>query len=153
MLEINKSLGGAFRANGTDVTCASYNWVGGALDVLNGGTFTADDLVQNGIYGIYYLNPDCAINLTNSDGYVDLNGELNINGGNFNIYGGTSDSYWTYALSATINMSDGVLDFIDRGIYVYNSANSLTTNITGGTIRTPGNLDAQERILLPGQVL
>jgi hypothetical protein len=139
LLEINKSLGGAFRANGTDVTCASYNWVGGALDVLNGGTFTADDLVQNGIYGIYYLNPDCAINLTNSDGYIDLNGELNINGGNFNIYGGTSDSYWTYALGATINMSDGVLDFIDRGIYVYNSANSLTTNITGGTIRTSKN--------------
>ena len=137
-LEVNKPLGGAFRIQGTDVVCAAYDWTAGAVDVLPGAsTFTANDLIDNGIYGAFYLNPGGTINLTNNDGYVDLDGELHIFGGTMNVYGGTSDSYWPWIADASITMSDGVLDFHDRGINIHNTSTyTLTENITGGTIRT-----------------
>lgn len=128
---------GAIYISGTTVVCAAYDWTGGAIDVFNGGVFTANDLIDNGIYGKYILNDNSIINLTNLDGYVDLDGELYINGGTMNVYGGTTPSYWPYDANATINMSAGVLDFHDQGILVYNTPTfSLTDNITGGTVRT-----------------
>jgi hypothetical protein len=135
---LEAAMGAALRINNAShtVTCNQYDWTSGGIDVI-AGTFTAIDLVQNGIYGGYWLNPGGTINLTNNDGYVDLNGDLNILGGNFNVFGGTSNSYWPFAANASINMSGGVLDFKDRGINIYNSATyTLTENITGGTIRT-----------------
>jgi hypothetical protein len=138
-LEVNKTAGGAFRMNGTNVTCSFYDWSAGAVDVLpGGGSFTANDLVDNGIYGSFYLNSGGTINLTNNDGYIDLNGFLYIYGGNFNVWGGSSfDSYWPFASNAGIKMSNGTLDIKDVGVKVYNTATySLTENITGGIIRT-----------------
>ncbi|MBE0663290.1 MAG: hypothetical protein IH597_12600 [Bacteroidales bacterium] len=118
------------------VTCNQYDWTTGGIDVV-AGTFTALDLADNGIYGGYWLNPGGTINLTNTDGYVDLNGNLNIFEGNFNVFGGTTYSYWPFAANASINMSGGVLDFKDQGIYIYNSGiYTLTENITGGIIST-----------------
>jgi len=137
ILELNKPLGGALRMQGTHVECNIYDWTAGAVDVIpGGGSFTALDLFDNGIYGAFYLNPGGTINLTNNDGYVDLNGELHIFGGIMNIYGGTTMSYWPFAANALISMSDGILDFHDQGIYIYNSGFTLTESITGGTIRT-----------------
>ncbi len=133
-LEINKPLGGAFRMNGTNVVCAAYDWTAGAVNVLS-GSFTANDLVDNGIFGAFYNNTGGTINLTNSGSgtYADLNGELHIYGGTVNVSG--SSSFWTYANAATIDMSGGVLDFT-CGITIYNSGNILTENITGGIIRS-----------------
>lgn len=107
---------------------------GGTL-FCNGGTITVNDLVEDGIYGKYYVNDlGGTLNLTNS-GWVDLNGELHISGGTMNVSG--TESVWPYAHDAVIEMSDGVLDFTDCQIYIYNSASySLNDNITGGTIRT-----------------
>lgn len=127
----------ALRVNNASavVTCAHYDWISGAIDVQT-GTFTALDLVDNGLYGAYYVNPGATINLTNNDGYVDLNGDLIFSsGGTINVYGGTSDSYWPYLHDASISMSGGTLDFKDQGIRV-TTGHDLTTNITNGTIRT-----------------
>ncbi len=135
-LEVNKPLGGAFRIDGTDVVCAAYDWTAGAVDVLS-GSFTANDLIDNGIYGAFYLNSGGTINLTNSGTgtYVDLNGELHIFGGTMNVTG--SVSWWPFVNDASVEMSGGVLDFKTCGIYINNSGTyTLTENITGGTIRT-----------------
>jgi hypothetical protein len=146
-LEVNKA-SGAFRVDGSDVECAVYDWNDGVVDVLS-GSFTANDLADNGIYGAYYLNSGGVINLTN-DGYVDLNGELHIFGGTMNIYGGMDDSYWSFGGDALIVMSGGVLDFHDRGIRIYNSSTySLTENITGGTIRTSRSFISQRSDFTP----
>ena len=142
-LEIAKVSGGAFRpfsGAAYNIVCEHYDWTAGAIDIIPGGSsFTANDLIDNGIYGGFWLNSGGTINLTNNDGYVDLDGDLHIFGGTMNVYGGTSDSYWPFLNDASIEMSDGVLDFHNRGIYIYNSTtHTLTENITGGTIRTTG---------------
>ena len=135
-LEIDNPIG-ALYIDGTSVNCAAYDWTAGTIDVFNGGTFTANDLIDNGIYGKYVLNDNSTINLTNTDGYVDLDGELYINDGTMNVYGGTTPSYWPYAADAVIDMSGGVLDFHDQGIHVYDTPTySLTDSIFGGTVRT-----------------
>ncbi len=148
ILEAN--MGNALRVdNATSVvTCNQYDWTTGGIDVL-AGTFTALDLADNGIFGGYWLNPGGTINLTNSDGWVDIDGNLNIYGGNFNVYGG-SISYWPYAPDASITMTGGVLDFKDVGIYVYNPTSySFVANITGGTIRTVGGFEIANAPFVP----
>lgn len=139
---LEADMGAALRINNAAhiVTCNNYDWKKGGIDVI-AGTFTANNLVQNGIYGGYWLNPGGTINLTNTAGWIDLNGHLNIFGGNFNVYGGTTSSYWPWAANASINMSGGVLDIKDQGIVIHHHlAYSLTENITGGTIRTSRGL-------------
>jgi len=140
ILEVNKT-GGSFRINNSaaTVTCAQYDWTAGAIDIY-AGTFTANDLYDNGIYGNYFVNPGGTINLTNNDGYVDLNGNLTFTGGGtINVYGGTYDSYWPYNANASLTMSGGILDFKDRSIRVDTSYYTFSYNITGGTIRTSRN--------------
>ncbi|MBN2461438.1 MAG: hypothetical protein JXB60_07505, partial [Candidatus Cloacimonetes bacterium] len=140
-LEVAKTSGGAFRINGTDVTCGHYLFSGGAVDVLS-GSFTASDLDQNGIYGAFYLNPGGIINLSNYDGYVDINGQLHIFGGTMNVYGNMGgSSMWGYGNSASLEMSGGVLDFKEIGIS-QSSANEVVENISAGTIRTAGSFTA-----------
>ncbi|MCD4820385.1 MAG: S8 family serine peptidase [Candidatus Cloacimonetes bacterium] len=136
ILEIDKP-SAAFRLNGTTVSCASYDWTSGALDVLS-GTFTADNLANNGLYGSYYVNPGGTINLhQDTDQWIDLEGSLTFtNGGTINVYGGSLDSYWAYSNDASITMNGGTLDFVDQGIYLYDHGHTLTSNISGGTIRT-----------------
>ncbi|MCX6269121.1 MAG: GEVED domain-containing protein [Bacteroidetes bacterium] len=134
-LEVNKSAG-AFRVEGGTVTCSSYDWTAGAVDVLY-GTFTANTLEDNAIAGNWYLNPGGTINLHSMVGWVDLKGYLNIYGGNFNVFGGSdSDSYWPFSTNGGITMSGGTLDFKEVGVLIYNTALAFSENITGGTIRT-----------------
>ena len=142
VLEVDKPLGGALRMQGTHVECEHYDWTAGAIDVVpGGGSFTAFNLIDDGIYGAYYLNPGGTINLYDLDIYsnTDLNGELHIFGGVMNVYGNAT-SCWLFAGDALISMSDGVLDFHGHGIVIYNSSPyTLTENISGGTIRTEGS--------------
>ncbi|MCD4795912.1 MAG: hypothetical protein K8R49_01895, partial [Candidatus Cloacimonetes bacterium] len=135
-LEINKASGGAFRMNGTNVVCAAYDWTAGAVDVLS-GSFTANDLLDNAIQGGFYLNTGGTIDLTNSGTgtWVDLKGDIHIFGGTMTVAGSLSS--WPYAEDASIEMSGGVLDITSCGIYL-SSSNTLTTTITGGTIKTVG---------------
>ena len=70
ILEIDKPAA-AFRLNGTTVTCTSYDWTSGALDVLS-GTFTANDLADDGLYGNFYTNPGGTLNLHQDSGHGSI---------------------------------------------------------------------------------
>ncbi|MCB5270346.1 MAG: M6 family metalloprotease domain-containing protein [Candidatus Cloacimonetes bacterium] len=140
-LVINKS-GGALRVSGTytTVTCNSYTWTAGAVDVLS-GTFTALDLSQDGIWGNFYVNPNGIINLTqDSAQWTDLNGHFYLNnGGTINVYGGIGDSYVAYSAVAGITMSGGDVWFHNGGLYFANRPFDLTLAVTGGTIHAKGS--------------
>jgi len=143
-LVVNKS-GGALRINNSSavVTCASYDWIAGAVDVLT-GTFTANSLAANLIEGTWYLNDTGTINLyaLGTGRNIHLNGELHIFGGNFNVYGGSIRSRWPYTDDALIEMSGGILDFHDQGVWINNNDPTLsfTDTISGGRIRMTGSL-------------
>jgi len=139
ILEIDKS-GGALRINDASqtVSCAQYDWTAGALEILS-GTFSIDDLVDDGLWGSFTCNPNGVLNISNYDGNVDLCGHLNISGGNVNIYGGLYPSYWPYMVNSSVTMSGGILDFKNQGIYLNpNPALSFSSNISGGEIRVNG---------------
>ncbi len=142
ILEIDKS-GGSLIINhsGIEVSCNQYNWTQGMLHVQS-GNFTANDLYDDGIYGQYTVDLYSTITLMNFDGYADLNGHLFINGGSFDVYGGSppNDSFWSYGADASITMSSGIIDFHDVGIVIYNGGSySFSENITGGKIKTTGD--------------
>ncbi|MBE0661107.1 MAG: T9SS type A sorting domain-containing protein [Bacteroidales bacterium] len=141
-LEVDKPLGGALRMNnGPTIVCNVYDWTAGAIDALNGAVFTAYDLADEGIYGNYYVNPDCEINLYKPGEYqtLDLIGNFNIWGGNFNVFG-HGDSQWGRNGNCTLNMSGGVLNFENVDIWIDSqSPYSFTGNINGGSIRTSGD--------------
>jgi len=146
-LEINGSLS----ITGSDVVCSAYDWTSGGLSVLSGGSFTANDLLDNAVQGGFYLFPGSTINLTNSGGagsdYVDLRGDLHISGGTMNVNG--SLSWWPYQEDASIEMSDGILDFNCTGIRIDDNAYAFTDNITGGTIRTSGYFEGNRADFTP----
>ncbi|MCD4819655.1 MAG: choice-of-anchor J domain-containing protein [Candidatus Cloacimonetes bacterium] len=133
-------------------TCESYDWIDGAL-YIDGGTFTANDIVANGIEGRIYVM-DGELNFHQGTGAcIDLFCELTIQGGIFNIYGGTRDSYWPQYGNARIDMSGGILDFKDNGIRIVNSSiHQFTENINGGRIRTIGNILCERNDFSPENV-
>ncbi len=118
------------------VTCQSYDWTAGRVQV-EGGSFAAVDLADNGIDGDWLLQSG-SIDLTqDSTQFVDLRGTIVINSGTMTIHGGMGTAYIPYQNSAMLYMTNGVLDFANVGIYI-NSMFPLNLNITGGTIRTAG---------------
>lgn len=138
---INKS-GGAFRVNNllAHVTCASYTWVAGAVDVL-AGTITISDLGQDGIYGNFYANPGGMINLYQDSSHaIDLNGFFYNYGGTIRIYGGDLQCYPSHAADAGITMTAGTIDFINWGIVLMPSPYDLTWDIQGGTLALNGSI-------------
>ncbi|MCB2219834.1 MAG: hypothetical protein KQI35_05505 [Bacteroidetes bacterium] len=143
IIELDKT-GGSLIINNfdTEVTCSQFNWTQGRLEMLN-GEFTAFDLTDNGIFGDYYMEGG-TINLMNYDGFVDLNGDLTIMGGFFNVYGGIDDSFWSYAGNASLVMTDGILDFHDAGINVFDSPTfSFSESVSGGIIKTTGDFNCE----------
>jgi photosystem II stability/assembly factor-like uncharacterized protein len=122
-----------------EVLCNKYYWQNGGIrvDSDDSSSFIALDLKQDGIYGDYILDKG-HIELHNIE-HVHLNGNLIINGGTFEVHGGSANSDWPGFVDASLTMTNGVLDFKDMGINVKNSAQSLTLNISGGEIRTIGS--------------
>lgn len=120
-------------------TCDRYDWTAGVL-YIDGGTLTINDLVDNGIYGRTYVHSGL-LNVT-QDSYqtVYLNGELHISGGIMNVTGGTNYSYWPGSTHSWLEMSGGTLDFKTVGINIVTGSYLLTADITGGLIRTVGNI-------------
>jgi len=147
--------GAALRLNNasTTVYCARYDWTAGGIDVLS-GTFTANDLVDNGIYGGYWANPGGVINLQQDpSSYADLNGFFYNYGGTINIRGGDGNCYWAYYNAAGITMSSGSINWQNRGITQWGSY-PLTLNITGGTIRCFGTYSStRENVVFAGGTL
>jgi len=150
-LVLNKPTGDLQLFNGQTVTCETYQWLGGEIHVEN-GNFTANDLFDNGIFGKYFINgPDAFINLHQDvDQFVDLNCFIRIDDGEMNIFGGSESSWWPYDADAELHLSGGILDFHDNGIYINGSSSyTLTSSITGGTIRTPGSFTGNSPDFLP----
>jgi len=137
--------------DGANVTCAAYECTAGTLEVQSGTSFTANDLLDNAIQGGFILQPGGTINLTNSGGsgsdYVDLKGDLHIYGGTMNVTG--SLSWWPFQEDASIEMSDGILDFNCTGIKIDDNAYALADNITGGIIRTSGYFEGNRADFTP----
>ncbi len=133
--------------SGMTVTCAQYDWTSGGIDMNTSATFTALDLVDNAITGNWWLsNSSGIINLSNDDaGEVHLHGAMTISSGTFNVYDNSTyanDSAWGSYGNGSLTMSGGTLDFKTVGILVaVLSPYSLSLNITGGTIRTVGNVE------------
>jgi len=136
-LELNKG-NGELRFHEGTTECENYNWTQGAIRV-NGGTFTANDLVDDGIYGTITITAG-ELNFHQDEyDYIDLRGDLTIEEGTMTVYGGGDESYWPYLDNASITMSGGILDFKDVGIRIQNPATyTFTANISGGRIRTAG---------------
>jgi hypothetical protein len=125
----------------TDVVCNFYQWSMGGIDVIS-GSFTANDLANNGLYGTYECSAGGIINLyQDQNQYIDLNGTIKIYGGTMTVYGGLGASWWPYQGNAVIEMTDGILDFPDNPIRISPSSYSFTEIITGGTIRTAWSFD------------
>nr|NQU93497.1 hypothetical protein [Bacteroidota bacterium] len=136
-LEVNKSAY-ALRMNGSDVVCAEYDWTDGAIDVLS-GSFTANELLDIGIAGEWFVNDE--VHLHQTDSYVDLLGDLYIfDGGYMHVYGGNDDSYWPYgAAGSHVRIDDGgAIKFHDVGIEI-RPTGTLTTDMTGGWIGMIGD--------------
>ncbi|MFZ4523013.1 MAG: GEVED domain-containing protein [Bacteroidales bacterium] len=137
---VEANMGAALRVSNAanTVTCNQYDWTTGGIDVV-AGTFTALDLVDNGLYGTFWVNPGGTLNITQDlTQYTDLHGELHIYGGTMNVTGGIGQSYWPYVDNGVVEMTGGVLDFKNNGIFVFSTGATLTETITGGTIRTNG---------------
>ena len=144
VLELNKPMMDFIVPTGTTTTCQLLDWTHyiGELEV-DGGTFIAYDLEENGLYGKYYITDSGGLLELHqgTDQWIDLNGEIVIVNGTMEVYGGSATSYWSYGADASISMYGGVLDFKDRGIYIFDSGNVLTENISAGTIRTSSHFN------------
>ena len=139
ILELNKT-SGELRFHEGVTECDSYNYTQGVMRV-NGGSFTANDLEDSGIYGEIIVTSGNLTFHQDASQYIDLRGDLTITDGTFTIYGGGDNSYWPYQNNASITMSGGILDIVDNGIRIHSTNYLLTENITGGRIRTAYGFD------------
>ena len=131
-----------------NVTVASLDQ-GGKIVVSNNSFFTANDIVESGIEGEYQLTSG-EINLTQDAGSVpDFRADITIEDGQFTLNGGNGTSWWAYSGNASLTMSGGIFDFNNSGCNIYNSPNTLTLNITGGTIRSAGNFTVANPAFTP----
>ncbi|MDD3130415.1 MAG: carboxypeptidase regulatory-like domain-containing protein [Bacteroidales bacterium] len=138
-LELNKT-GGELRFPANQTNVQQYDWVQGTIRV-NGGEVYLWDLTDPGIYGTVIVTSGRLDVRQDPGSFLDLNGNLQISGGEMNLIGGYGDSFWPFSHAASFTMSDGVLDFKTHGLKIHHSATySLTENITGGTIRIFGDL-------------
>ncbi|MCX6924917.1 MAG: hypothetical protein NT154_17145 [Verrucomicrobia bacterium] len=137
-LDLNSTTAQFAVYTGGNVTTARLDQ-GGHLSLL-GGQFFASDLFDNGLFGRYTINEGSATLQQNAAQYIDLNAIVDIANGTLRVVGGLGYSDWPYSLNGSLTMSGGVLDFDAAGIRINNGAYKLTNNITGGRIRTSGDL-------------
>ncbi len=148
-LELNKTLDEhkLTVTAGNSVICDSYDWTRGKLNIA-GGSFTALDLVDAGLYGPLALSAGTANFHQDSVQYLDVNTTLDISGGELHLYGGSDQSYFCYTAPVTLNMSDGLIYQHGWGIFL-SSNFALTENITGGTIRVERDFRSQQATFTP----
>ena len=134
-----------FKIDGTDVLCSEFDYESGIMEFTE-GSFTADDLIDSGIYGTWNVSGDAEVNLTQQGTiYPDLNATLNISEtAEFNIFGQYA-SYWGYSQMAVVNMDGGTL-YIEGGIKV---TEDFSCNITAGTISTSGYFESETSSFSP----
>jgi hypothetical protein len=132
---------GAFALSSSAPAVTAGTLVQGGSIQLTNGSFTANELVADGLYGTYTLY-NGTISLTqDAASFFDLYANLYIYGGIFNLIGGSDVSYWPGSGSHVLEMSAGILDFQDVGIRMVN--NNMTYTITGGKIKTAWHITAE----------
>lgn len=147
----NANSGGAIALNNTSysVTCAAYDAAVGYEQVqISAGSFTASDLLDDGIFGSWAVQSRGVVNLTNPDGPVDIRGGINLSGGTLNVHGGSGPSWWAEDGNTSITISAGLLNFASQGIVIGDSS-TLYENISGGTIRTGGSFTCNNAAFTP----
>ncbi len=138
-IELAKPSGQLIIPTGSDVICESYDWTSGTF-TLNGGSFIANDLADEGLFGTYNFNSGEAYFIQDEEQFPDINGTLNISGATVTIEGGEDACFWGYSDNTVFNMSGGEFNFLDNGVTIDERLGfTLTENITGGTIRTNGD--------------
>ena len=121
--------------------------MGGDFSVID-GNFACTDITNDGIYGnIDLSNGIISLNQVGEQ-YTDLNGNLNISGGTFNVNGTFDLSILGWSGPASLTMSGGVLNFNTPGIGIV-SAHTIATSISGGIIRTPGSFQVSHPNFTP----
>jgi len=143
-LEIDKP--GAILHIGTTITddtvyCVDMDWTAGNYVIWEESAFIIDDLVDDGIYGDITVDTDALLSITQGTAnfeYVDLFGNLTIDGGEVHVYGGADNSYWGWGGNYSITMTnDAGLYFEDVGIQIINDAPyTFTENISSGEIHS-----------------
>ncbi|MDD4308968.1 MAG: hypothetical protein PHO32_01175 [Candidatus Cloacimonetes bacterium] len=144
-LELSKDNGAELQVPiGKRLVCEDYNWSSGSLRVKSGAEFSAADLVDIRIMGRYYLEGGLIELHQDINQYVDLDADIYIYSGAFNIYGGASyASEWAYTRTITVFMNGGILDFKNNGILLSSTGYYLSDIISGGIIRTSGDFKVE----------
>jgi hypothetical protein len=132
----------------SNVTVSTFDQ-GGNVFVTQNSVLTINDIVEQEIIGTYELFSG-EINLTQDlNDLVDMNADITIEDGQFIVNGGVGMSWWAFNKDASLTMTGGVLDFNNAGCDIYDSPNTLTLNLSGGTIRTSGNLIIDNPLFTP----
>ncbi len=138
-LVLQKSSGNFLINNpAADVTSASHTWISGDLIVVV-GHYAALDLAQPRIPGAWWAYPGGSIDIyQDATQGIDLCGKLQVMGGTIRVHGGFQDCSVADGGDARIEMTSGVLDFVDHGIEFGNFLYSTVLLVSGGTLRTSG---------------
>ena len=147
ILDINNPTS-IFTANNNGNATIAYLAQGGTMN-MNGGAVTVNDLVENGIYGSINIVSGELNYYQDAGSFVDLNCNLSMSGGTFNINSSNDNSLWTFDGDASVTMSGGILNFNNCGVLIQDNANTFTENITGGIIRTDGIFRADRSQFTP----
>jgi hypothetical protein len=121
---------------------------GGELRMMT-GNMVVNDLYEDYLGGNYIVQGGSLEIHQDASSSIDLVGDITIDGGTMSVHGGSGDSFWPRQVGGnypTVTMSDGIIDFVDNGIRVEGEPlmnYNVTTNITGGTIRTAGDFLCQ----------
>jgi formylglycine-generating enzyme required for sulfatase activity len=151
-LVLNQTSYGMVIEPGVTVTCNSFQVLSGYIHI-NGGTFNVLDLVDYGIFGTIWVNSGTVNYYQDAAQRIDLYGNLTMTGGTFNVYGGSSHSWFSMAIEAAVSLTmsgDAVLDFKDVGIYIPVSYYLFNYSLSGGTIRTAGDVYIYRSNFNPG---
>ncbi len=124
---------------GRDVTCASYLWNSGWLQV-SGGSFTALDFPGQELNGNYLLT-DGTMNLhQDTDSNFHLNGRLSVSGGVLNIIGGGYHNYmnWPTASGNSFQQTGGEIH-IEPHLRI-RSVDNTTVSLSEGSLYPKNSL-------------
>jgi len=126
------------------VICTSYDWTLGAIRVSEGAFFTANDLADIRVKGRFYLDGGQIDLHQDVNAWVDIDADIFIYDGVFNIHGGYNyPSTWAYTRAIVFYMEDGELNFLDNGVKLNNTGYYLNENISGGIIRVNGDFKVE----------
>ncbi len=135
-IQLNKVSGFLIIDTAADVWCYAYSRASassGGLIVY--GNFDVYSLWDNSIEGSIYVSGTLTMQQITPQLSVNITGYVHVDGGTFNIYGGTDPCY--FSNPGSLNMNGGILAFHDVGISVQEG---FSSTISGGILRTSGDL-------------